>query len=101
MLTELDLSVKSYFESTPIIMVIFGNTNNQFKLTSNLPIQFKVGLENLPTCLRDFINTSQKVGIDVDNLSTISIFKKLHFPDGTIARSDNSCLFKFADALSF
>jgi len=55
-----------------------------------LPIQFKIGLENLPTCLRDFISTFQKVGIDVDNLFTISIFKKLHFPDGTIAHSDNS-----------
>jgi hypothetical protein len=60
------------------------------KRASNLTMQFKIGLENFTTCLTSFIDSFQKIGIDIDDLSTISLFKKLHLPDSTIAHSDNS-----------
>jgi hypothetical protein len=60
------------------------------KRVSSLTMQFKIGLENLPICLTSFIDSFQKIGINIDDLSTISLFKKLHLPDGTIAHSDSS-----------
>nr|CAG8610763.1 13700_t:CDS:2 [Entrophospora candida] len=56
---------KSYFKLSSQVHQLYLSEVKTFveksKQSSKLPIQSKVVLENLPTCLRNFINTFQKI----------------------------------------